>query len=307
MSVGSLFPKVQKFVVKNAPTILAAMGAIGTVTAVVMSSEAALKAERVLENADFKKRNEDLCNKYLSDETKKNDICPSDDMLDEMFSNGMTSDELSQSIEKYQEKRVTLSTADKALIYAKCYAPTAIMTAASIFCIFGGNHISRQRIASLAGAYILKEAAFDEYKQKAEEIIGKKKANDISDEIIQQHINQNPPSDANTLQTNLANPVQLSLWYDETSNRYFYSNAEYIRRAELEGNRMLDKNGFVGINDIYSLLGIEEIPLGDDMGWQKDINGEVIIEIGSALLGPDVPCGTIKMEVRPTSAWLSEV
>ena len=99
----------------------------------------------------------------------------------------------------------------------------------------------------------------------------------------------------------------MSLWYDETSNRYFYSNAEYIRRAELEANRMLDKNGFVGINDVYSILGLDEIPLGDDMGWQKDINGEVTIEIGTALLGPDVPCGTIRMEVRPTSAWLSEV
>jgi hypothetical protein len=193
------------------------------------------------------------------------------------------------------------------MIYAKAYAPTAIMTAASILCIFGGNHISKQRIASLAGAYILKETAFEEYKQKAEDIIGKKKANNISDEIIQQHIDKNPPTDANTLQSNLPNAVQMSLWYDETSNRYFYSNAEYIRRAELEGNRMLEKNGFVGINDIYALLGIEEIPLGDHLGWDKEANGEVIIEIGSALLGPDVPCGTIKMEVHPTAAWLSEV
>lgn len=300
---AGLFLKAQKFIVKNAPTILATMGAVGTVAAVIMSSDSALKAKHIIEIEEFKNQNRDLCNKYLSENADSKESIK--DICSIMQSRGMTEEEI-RAIE-YDDTKSTLSTADKAIIYAKAYAPTAIMTAASIFCIFGGNRISKQRIASLAGAYILKETAFDEYKQKAEEMLGKKKANEISDDIIQSHINQNPPTEANTLQTNLPNPVQLSLWYDETSNRYFYSNAEYIRRAELEANRMLDKNGFVGINDVYSILGLDEIPLGDDMGWQKDINGEVTIEIGTALLGPDVPCGTIRMEVRPTSAWLSEV
>lgn len=300
---AGLFLKAQKFIVKNAPTILTTMGAVGTVAAVIMSSDSALKAKRIIEVEEFKNQNQDLCDKYLPENADSKESIK--DICSIMQSRGMTEEEI-RAIE-YDDTKSTLSTADKAIIYAKAYAPTAIMTAASIFCIFGGNRISRQRIASLAGAYILKETAFDEYKQKAEEMLGKKKANEISDDIIQSHINQNPPTEANTLQPNLPNPVQLSLWYDETSNRYFYSNAEYIRRAELEANRMLDKNGFVGINDVYSILGLDEIPLGDDMGWQKDINGEVTIEIGTALLGPDVPCGTIRMEVRPTSAWLSEV
>lgn len=300
---AGLFLKAQKFIVKNAPTILATMGAVGTVAAVIMSSDSALKAKRVMEVEEFKNQNRNLCDKYLPDDADDKESIK--DICNVMLSRGMTEEE-GHTIE-YSNTKSTLSTADKALIYAKAYAPTVIMTAASIFCIFGGNRISKQRIASLAGAYILKETAFDEYKQKAEEMLGKKKASEISDDIIQTHINQNPPTKTNTLQTSIPNPVQLSLWYDETSNRYFYSNAEYIRRAELEANRMLDKNGYVGINDVYSILGIDEIPLGDDMGWQKDMNGEVTIEIGTALLGPDVPCGTIRMEVRPTCAWLSEV
>lgn len=303
MKVGA-FLKVQKFVVKNAPTILAAMGAVGTITAVVMSSDAALKAKKVIEVEEFKKQNEELCNKYLPEDVSKN--ATSDELIDIMKQRNISENEF-KNIVKYDGSNSKLSRADKAVIYIKCYAPTAIMTAASIFCIFGGNHISKQRIASLAGAYILKTTAFDEYKAKAEELLGKKKAGTISDEIIQQHIDQNPPTDENTIQTNIPNAVQLSLWYDETSNRYFHSNAEYIRRAEVEANKMLVKNGFVGINDVYSLLGLEEIPLGDDMGWQIDKNDEVTIEIGSALLGPDVPCGTIKMEAHPSSAWLSEV
>lgn len=296
MSKSGAFLKIQRVIVKNAPTILAAMGAVGTIAAVCMSSDAALRAKKAIEQAERDAKGDDY-ETYISG-TK---------LLKSGKSEEDVKQELSIADNETDILKPALSKADKALIYAKAYAPTAIMTGASIFCIFGSNHINKQRIASLAGAYILKETAFEEYKAKAEEVIGKKKATEIGDEIIQSHIDQNPPTDLNTMQTNIPNAVQLSLWYDETSNRYFYSNQEYIRRAELEANRMLDKNGYVGINDVYELLGIEPIALGDDMGWQKDMNGEVTIEIGAALLGPDVPCGTIKMEVRPTSAWLSEV
>ena len=300
----SMFAKVQKFVVKNAPTILAAMGAVGTVAAVILSSDSAIKAKQMIQTEEFKKNNEDICKKYLPKKTSK--LTSVSDLIAMMDERGITTEERN-AIVTYDGTNSKLSKADKLMIYAKAYAPTAVMTAASIVCIFGGNHISKQRIASLAGAYILKETAFEEYKQKAEDIIGKKKADDISDEIIQQHINNNPPTESNTIKSNIPNAVQMSLWYDETSNRYFYSNAEYIRRAELEANKMLEKNGFVGINDVYAILGLEEIPLGDNLGWDKEVADEVVIEIGSALLGPDVPCGTIKMEVHPTAAWLSEV
>ena len=61
----SMFAKVQKIVVKNAPTILAAMGAVGTVAAVILSSDSAIKAKQMLETEEFKKNNEDICKKYL--------------------------------------------------------------------------------------------------------------------------------------------------------------------------------------------------------------------------------------------------
>lgn len=305
--IGGTFLKVQKFLIKNAPTILATMGAIGTVAAVVMSSDSSIKAKKILESAEFKNRNKELCDKYLSEESRNNEAYSPKEMLYEMINNGIRQDELNDICKKESEGLSTLSTSDKALIYAKTYAPTLVMTAASLACIFGSNYVSQKRIASIAGAYILKTTAFDEYKKKAEEFLGKKKANDISDSIIQDHIDKNPPTDENTVQTTIPNPVQLSLWYDETSDRYFYSNAEYIRKAEIQATKMLQKNGYVGVNDIYSILGLEELPLAENLGWDKEITSEVSIKIGSALCGPDIPCGTIKMEVHPTSAWLCEM
>ena len=106
------------------------MGAVGTITAVVMSSDAALKAKKVIEVEEFKKQNEEFCNKYLPEDVSKN--ATSDELIDIMKQRNISENEF-KNIVKYDGSNSKLSRADKAVIYIKCYAPTAIMTAASIF------------------------------------------------------------------------------------------------------------------------------------------------------------------------------
>ena len=250
---------IQKQIVKKIPTILTVMGAIGTVSAVAMSTDSAMRAKKKLEEA-------------------KDDI----------------------------------SKLEKALIYAEAYAPTVLMTGASLVCIFGSNQINSQRIASLAGAYILKETALDEYKEKTEEIFGKKKAQQVKDEIVQDHISATPPTDQNTvIPAYYGGPETLSLWWDEVAKRYFYCNAEKIRKAELKANKELQASGFVSVNDIYEMLQLPPIKTGDDSGWEYDLNDpmnsrnrEVSIDISGGLTDIDTPCGVMDMDPWPNSSWL---
>ena len=250
---------IQKQIVKKIPTILTVMGAIGTVSAVAMSTDSAIRAKKKLEEA-------------------KDDI----------------------------------SKLEKALIYAESYAPTVLMTGASLVCIFGSNQINSQRIASLAGAYILKETALDEYKAKTEEIFGKKKAQQVKDEIVQDHISEIPPTEQNTvIPAYYGGPETLSLWWDEVAKRYFYCNAEKIRKAELRANKELQASGFVSVNDIYEMLQLPPIKTGDDSGWEYDLNDpmnsrnrEVSIDISGGLTDIDTPCGVMDMDPWPNSSWL---
>lgn len=202
-----------------------------------------------------------------------------------------------------------LSKADKGLIYTKAYLPTVLLGGATLLCIFGSNKLSKQKLAAVSAAYLLSEQKFSEYKETAQDLLGTKTSTAVQDEIVQRHIDNNPPNDGNTIKTTVDGPLHTSLWYDETSGRYFYSNIEYIRKAELAGQRLVDEEGFCSVNDIYAQLGIPEIPLGDNNGWlQNDShNVRVHIRTGAALMGPDIPVGTMVMETKPDTAWFSGV
>lgn len=291
--------KVQKVLVKNAPTILAVMGAVGTVAAVCMSSDAALKATQAIEEAEREAKGDDY---ELYSESKK--------LAKKGYKETAIVKQLDISEDNIDVIKSPLSKADRVWIYAKAYGPTAIMTAASVLCIFGSNHINKKRIASLAGAYLMSETALKEYKEKAKEVVGAKKAQEISDELIQDKIDKNPPNPnqvANTDTPAMTNIVDLSLWYDRVSDRYFYSSADRIRKAETQAQKMLEKNGFVSVNDVYAILGLREVALGAEVGWDKKKNNDVMLIIGGGLDPDGNPVGTLDMDVYPSSEWLGAV
>lgn len=207
--------------------------------------------------------------------------------------------------EEVDDPEADISFGDKAVIYAKAYWPTAVMVAATEACIYGSNHINNKRLAALGAAYILKEADFKEYKQKVEEIVGGKKAQEIKDNIMQQHVNETDTS--NVVQSNNINipkGLKMDLWWDEVSKRYFYSNIDYVRRAEIKANAQLQTDGFVSVNDIYEWLGIETVPLMENDGWDLEKHGEVVLKVGSAIKEPDMNVWTLDMEVLPKNEWL---
>jgi hypothetical protein len=197
-----------------------------------------------------------------------------------------------------------ISNSDKAMIYAKAYTPTAIMLGATELCIFGSNHINQSRIAALGAAYILKEADLKEYKDHMEELMGKKKAQEIKDSIISKHVNEADPSGVEKFNPNIPQGLKLDLWWDETSKRYFYSNVEYVRKAEIEANAQLQRTGSVSVNDIYQMLGLETVPLLEDDGW-NETHGEIVFDIGATIKEPDLNVWTLTMDAIPSSEWLS--
>lgn len=283
MKLTNILSDARKYFVKKSPTIFAGIAGLGVLATVVSASKASKKVDE-----DIKKRREEIR-------------------------------------EETGDEEADISNKEKAKIYAKDYAPTIAIVLATEACIYESNHINQKRLAALGAAYILKETNFKEYKEKVEEMVGTTKAQQIKDDLIQQHIDDTPQTQQNIINHYNPSIPQLSLWYDETSKRYFYSNADIIRRAEAEATIELKKEGFVSLNRVYELLGVEGVYLGDENGWSTQMCDEVIISIdghlsgrtkqfggselmgGSAVIGPDIPIGTITMEIHPNPEWYMQL
>lgn len=166
----------------------------------------------------------------------------------------------------------------------KLYIPAIASGVITIACIIGANHISLKRSAALASLYSISEATLKEYQDKVVEKIGKKKEQEIKDEIAKDRIMKNPQEKNQVILTGKGDV----LCFDAITGRYFKSDIEKIRKAINDLNMQLNKDYFVSVNDLYYELGIPGIKMGDIMGW--NLPDMIDAEFSSQLTDDGTPC-----------------
>ena len=178
----------------------------------------------------------------------------------------------------------------------KCYIPAAIMATASTACIIGASTKYTKRNTALAAAYKLSETALSEYREKVVETIGEKKERAIREEIDKDHIEKNPVTKNEVIITEKGK----TLCYDHLSGRYFYSDIELIRRAanNLNSDMLVGIGMYMSLNDFYDEIGLEHIPLGDELGWVVD-KGIIRPEFSSHITDDGRPCIVLGFEIPP--------
>lgn len=179
----------------------------------------------------------------------------------------------------------------------KTYLPTFLMGTTSIGCIIFANHINMRRNAVLSSLYALSETTLKEYQNKVVETIGENKERKIKDEIKGDIIKKNPPKDEAIIITGKGD----TLCYDVLSGRYFKSDIETIRKVENETNKRLLSNMWVSLNELYSDLGLPEIDLGKDIGW--DVDKMLEFHFTSKLTEDGRPCLVIDYMVGPRLSY----
>lgn len=193
---------------------------------------------------------------------------------------------------KYEERDLTKIEVIK--LTWKLYVPTLAVGAATIACIIGANHISLRRNAALASLYGLTEAAFKEYQAKVVETIGRNKETKVRDDIAADRIKNNPSKDREIIFTGKGEV----LCYDSMSGRYFKSDIEQIRRVVNDFNYELRSEMFKSLNELYYELGLTDIKLGDEMGWNIE-KGQLEMSYSSQINDEGVPCLVLNYEVVP--------
>lgn len=171
-------------------------------------------------------------------------------------------------IEEAEAKRLAnteppLEAKDKFQLTWLCYAAPALTGASTIASVVGVHTIHTKRHAALAGLYAVTTSKLDDYREKAEELLGPKKSQELTNAIGQKAM------DGSTFENNevIITDDGEELCYDEWSGRWFKGSLNKLEAATVEANRILLREGELSINDVYDLLGLPPIVSGANFGW----------------------------------------
>jgi hypothetical protein len=229
MSLADMTRRAAKLAIDHSPTILTSIGVIGTITTAYLAGRASIEAADLIRLKEGSEEDWDEVN----------------------------------------QKHIYLDSKERAkqrfLLVWKLYVPTVATGAATIVCIIGANHVGSRRAAGLAAAYTITEKTFEEYKAKVVEKIGKKKEQDVEDEIAQDRVTASYHDDIK-----LYGVSEGELCYDKFSDRFFLGSVEGINAAVNSLNNTMNHDGYASLADLYRLLEMEVPSYAESIGWNHD-------------------------------------
>lgn len=264
--VSKFFKMAQHAITKYSPEILTGIGIAGMITTTVLAVKATPKALEKIE--EEKKR--------VYDELDPLDVP-------------------SQAI----PKDVKLKPMEIVKVSWKYYIPAAITGTASIACIIGASKVNYTRNAALATAYNLSQTALTEYKSKVIETIGEKKEQVVREKVAKEQLEKNPISPSKEVFVT-GNGKQR--FYEAMGHRRFQSTVTDIERAVNELNRRMRDEMYISLNELYREIGLEEVPIGDIVGWNID-KGYIDISLDSLIDSDGTACIVLDYLIRPTYGY----
>lgn len=219
------------------PQIMMGLGVVGVGATAVLAARATLVADKILNQK--RRWNEDPNDTYRA--SIKEVVYAGDE----------------------EDRKTAIVEAAKELV--PLYLPTVCVGLGTIGLFLGANHIQMNRVAAANALVGMSQEALHKYKDAVREKLGDRKLEELEDEIQQKEMEDREVDEALVLQTGYGD----YLCYDSPSGRYFRSNMEAVRRAEVQMTKDL-LMGPVSLNRFYEYLEIPDIPLGEYMGWDPN-------------------------------------
>jgi len=266
MNFGAIAKRAEKFVARNSAVILTTIGVTGTLTTAYLTGKATFKAAEVLR--------QESASKYVEAH-----VTPDGDILPET---------------KQSEE---LSFKEKFELTWKLYIPAAVCAGLTVTCIIAANRVDTRRAAALASAYSISERALDEYKAKVLEKLGEEKEKEIREDIARDRVKKNPPSKSNVIVVS----GKQSLFLDQWSGRYFFSDMQTVRSALNDFNAKVINETYASLSEFWYLLGLPSTAESDEIGWSTD--KLLDLDFSGDITEEGQPCVAMDFRVRPKSKY----
>ena len=249
---------------KHSPEILVAVGVISTVGAAIMACRATLKVNDVMTEhqdklAQIKHGREELPEEKYSEQDYNKDIA--------------------------------VACVQTSVNLIKLYSPAVITGIAGVACIIGGHKILHGRYAGAVAAYNLLDQGFREYRKRVADEFGSEKEEMIRHNLRKEQITEvemdenNKPikTKKDALIPNDPNGYSIySIFFDESSRNWIKDplhNLAFLRGCQNMANDLLKSKGYVFLNDVYTMLGVDCTEAGQIVGWTLE-DGDGFVDFG---------------------------
>jgi hypothetical protein len=237
LNFTSAVKTAKSVITANSPVLLLGTTIAGVVTTGVLSAKAGYKARGIVDSELFERR-------YAA-----------------------TQDVEFDTAVEYQEARNNASAItfqEIVMLTWKEFMIPSISGAGTIAAAVGTHTVHTKRANAMAALYAVTSNKLDDMTEKAEELLGPKKTQQLQNEVAQKAIDRAPENgDTEVLMTGGG----TDLCYDDWSGRYFMSSMPLLEAAVNDINRQLIEEGDASLNSWYGHIGLPDIPMGESFGW----------------------------------------
>ena len=244
---------------KHSPEILIVAGVVGTVASAVIACKATTKLSMVLEEH---KKDVNAVHECSENEEIKADYSQED-----------------------AKKDLTIIYAQTGVKLVKLYAPAIALGALSITSIVASNNILIKRNVALAAAYATVDKSFKEYRNRVVERFGEQVDKELKYDIKAKKFEETVKDPETGKEKKVKSTVNVAnadsgyaRFFDDTCKGYEKDtqyNLLMLRGQQQYANDLLHARGYVFLNDVYDMLGIDRTKEGQIVGWVYNKNNEV--------------------------------
>ena len=253
---------------KHSPEILIVSGVVGVVASTVMACKATTKVNEILEKA---KEDIDAVHAYME--------------KDEFEENYTEEDGKKALAAVYVKTGVDL---------VKLYAPSVILGTLSLTAIISSNNILRKRNIALAAAYTSVEKSFKDYRKRVVDRFGEELDNELRYNIKKQEIEEKVVGEDGS-ETTVKKTVSAidpntiddtsAIWYEGCNGftKDPVKNLVFLKAQQQWATNKLKAQGYLFLNDVYEMLGLERKSYGQVIGWiydEKNPVGDNFVDFG---------------------------
>lgn len=148
----------------------------------------------------------------------------------------------------------------------KDYIPTAAMVVISSGMIITGQYAQTKRTIAMTAAYTMMAEQANRTYERAKELAGKQKAEDIRAKVAQDMVDD-IPEEKFTQAKDLGGD---DYFCDALSGQVFKHDIRKIEKAVNDFNKDLMTEMWKAINDLYDLIGIDSTIMGEILGYDID-------------------------------------